>query len=99
MSRNWPASYPTSTSGLRIAIPNEAPIFYLLLPEQSRLTFPPKRAAIEETKAVFPPLRQRITDALQKLEDQLELGQERGASEEEIAKAKEVIQQAKAAAN
>ncbi|PSS16897.1 hypothetical protein M430DRAFT_42871 [Amorphotheca resinae ATCC 22711] len=58
-----------------------------------------ERAAIEETKAVFPPLRQRITDALQKLEDQLELGQERGASEEEIAKAKEVIQQAKAAAN
>jgi tubulin-specific chaperone A len=48
---------------------------------------------------VFPPLRQRITDALQKLEDQLELGQERGASDEEIAKAKEVIQQAKAAAN
>lgn len=60
---------------------------------------PPQRAAIEETKAVFPPLRQRITDALQKLEDQIEVAQQSGASPEEIAKAKNVIDQAKAAAS
>lgn len=57
-----------------------------------------QRAAIEETKAVFPPLRQRIADALQKLEDQVESAQQGGASEEEIAKAKEAIEQAKKAA-
>jgi len=57
-----------------------------------------QRAAIEETKAVFPPLRQRITDALQKLEDRLQGVQEGGAAEAEITKAKEVIEQAKKAA-
>jgi tubulin-specific chaperone A len=46
---------------------------------------------------VFPPLRQRITDALAKLEDQLEAGQAGGASEEEIKKAKDVIKLAKEA--
>ncbi len=47
---------------------------------------------------MFPPLRQRITDALAKLEDQLEAGQAGGASEEEVAKAQEVIKLAKDAA-
>jgi len=48
-----------------------------------------------ETLAVFPPLRQRITDAMQKLEDQLgALGQENG-SDEEIMRAKEVLGAAK----
>ncbi|PMD15982.1 putative tubulin-specific chaperone Rbl2 [Hyaloscypha hepaticicola] len=56
-----------------------------------------ERTAIEETKAVFPPLRQRITDALAKLEDQLEAGKASGASEEEIKKAQEVITSAKEA--
>jgi tubulin-specific chaperone A len=48
-----------------------------------------------ETLAVFPPLRQRIADAVQKLEDQLEAsGQEKGAvggpvPDEEIMRAKE----------
>jgi hypothetical protein len=54
-----------------------------------------QRTAIEETKAVFPPLRQRITDALQKLEDQLEATESNGASADEVTKAKEVIAQAK----
>ncbi|EKD20649.1 uncharacterized protein L3040_006373 [Drepanopeziza brunnea f. sp. 'multigermtubi'] len=54
-----------------------------------------ERAAIEETKAVFPPLRERISDALKKLEDQVETAQSSGASEEEIVKAKEVIKSAK----
>lgn len=64
-----------------------------------KLTCLLKRAAIEETKAVFAPLRVRIAAALQKLEDQLELGEEKGAAEEEITKAKEVIEEAKAASN
>ncbi|KAK0108597.1 hypothetical protein ONS95_003393 [Cadophora gregata] len=57
-----------------------------------------ERAAIQETKNVFPPLRERIKDALQRLEDQVEEGQTNGALEEEIAKAKEVIKNAKEAA-
>ncbi|CZT47873.1 related to beta-tubulin binding protein [Rhynchosporium secalis] len=56
-----------------------------------------ERAAIQETKNVFPPLRQRIKDALQKLEDQVEDGQSNGAVESEITKAKEVIQSAREA--
>ena len=60
-----------------------------------RLTQQKQKTAIEETKAVFPPLRQRITDAIHKLEDQLEGG---AGSEEEVKKAKEVIESAKVAA-
>lgn len=45
---------------------------------------------------MFPPLRQRISDSVQKLEDQLESASEGGsATEEEVTKAKEVIQDAK----
>lgn len=54
-----------------------------------------QRTAIEETKAVFPSLHQRIADGLAKLEDQLEAGQAAGATEEEVTKAKGVIEQAK----
>ncbi|KAH7364787.1 tubulin binding cofactor A [Rhexocercosporidium sp. MPI-PUGE-AT-0058] len=56
-----------------------------------------QRAAIQETKNVFPPLRERIKDALQKLEDQVEDGESNGADEGEITKAKEVIESAKQA--
>ncbi|KAG4414746.1 hypothetical protein IFR04_012133 [Cadophora malorum] len=58
-----------------------------------------ERAAIQETKNVFPPLRERIKDALQKLEDQVEEGQSNGASEEEISKAKDIITSTKEAAS
>lgn len=64
--------------------------------ESNELIYSPKHAAIEETKAVFPPLRQRIRAAILKLEEQLETGQENGATDEEIAKAKDVIDEAKA---
>ena len=37
-------------------------------------------------------------DGLKKLEDELEVGQEKGATDDEITKAKEVIAEAKAAA-
>ena len=53
-----------------------------------------QRTAIEETKAVFPPLRERILEATQKLEDKLE-AQQGSAPEEEVTKAKDVIAQAK----
>ncbi|KAG4434306.1 hypothetical protein IFR05_010219 [Cadophora sp. M221] len=56
-----------------------------------------ERAAIQETKNVFPPLRERIKDALQRLEDQVEDGESNGADEGEITKAKEVIESAKEA--
>ncbi|KAH8771533.1 tubulin binding cofactor A [Hyaloscypha finlandica] len=69
------------------------PSSYLTLPYY----FSQLEAAIEETKAVFPPLRQRITDALAKLEEKLEAGQASGASEEEVKKAQEVITLAKEA--
>lgn len=56
-----------------------------------------QRAAIEETKAVFPPLRERIKNAIMKLEDKLEAAQEGGSAKEEITRAKDTIQLAKAA--
>ena len=54
-----------------------------------------QRTALEETKAVFPPLRQRIEDAVNKLEDQLETAKENSGPEAEIEKATEVIANAK----
>lgn len=53
-----------------------------------------QKTAIEETRAVFPPLRERIADAVQKLEDQVEAG---GATDDEISKAREAIEKAKVA--
>ncbi|KAI9736834.1 MAG: hypothetical protein M1818_005885 [Claussenomyces sp. TS43310] len=57
-----------------------------------------ERAAIEETKRVFPPLRQRILEAVQRLEDGLQEEQAKGdVPSDEVAKAEEVIQSAKVA--
>jgi tubulin-specific chaperone A len=58
-----------------------------------------QRTALEETKKVFPPLRQRIADAVAKLEDQIEVGEENAAPAEEISKAKDTVANAKAALN
>lgn len=44
---------------------------------------------------MFPPLRERINDAVAKLEEKLEAAEEIDASEEDIAKAKEVLKEAK----
>jgi len=62
----------------------------------TRLIITVQRTAIEETKAVFPPLRQRIEDALAKLEDRLE-ADGGSASEAEVTKAKQIIEEAKEA--
>ncbi|KAK4958713.1 tubulin folding cofactor A [Elasticomyces elasticus] len=55
-----------------------------------------EQKAIEETKAMFPALRQRIKDALAKLEQQLEKN-EGSADPAEITKAKEAVASAQKA--
>jgi len=55
-----------------------------------------EKAAIEETKAIFPPLRERIANAVVKLEEQLEKAGESGAaSEVEMERGREVVRGAK----
>lgn len=48
---------------------------------------------------MFGPLRDRIADAVTKLEDQISAGEETGASAEELENAKKVLQQAKEKSN
>ncbi|KAK0734074.1 tubulin binding cofactor A [Lasiosphaeria miniovina] len=51
-----------------------------------------EKTALEETKAVFGPLGVRITDAVQKLEEQIAISESDGtASEEQLNKAKEAL--------
>lgn len=54
-----------------------------------------QKQAMEETKGVFGPLRNRITDAIAKLEEQMAIAESEGAesSAEELAKAKEMLKQ------
>ncbi|KAH6648582.1 tubulin binding cofactor A [Truncatella angustata] len=48
--------------------------------------------ALEETKAVFGPLKQRIIEAAQRLEEQIATAEDdNGTNAEELAKAKEVL--------
>ncbi|MCJ1383279.1 hypothetical protein MMC17_006392 [Xylographa soralifera] len=56
-----------------------------------------ERKGIEETKAMFPELRDRIKAAMERLDLQLEAAQEAGSNSntEEISKAKEAMAQAK----
>ncbi|KAJ6782315.1 hypothetical protein PWT90_08638 [Aphanocladium album] len=56
------------------------------------------QTAIEQTKGVFGPLKQRIADAVDKLEDQLAAAEQAGAPEAEITQAKAILTQGKAAA-
>lgn len=58
-----------------------------------------QRTAAEQTKAVFEPLRQRLTDAATKLEEQIPLSADFGATEEQLDKAKEILEQAKTRQN
>ncbi|KAK6221070.1 tubulin folding cofactor A [Pestalotiopsis sp. IQ-011] len=52
-----------------------------------------EQKAMEETKAVFGPLKQRIFEATQRLEEQIATaeGAQDGGNQEELAKAKEVL--------
>ncbi|KAF8848442.1 tubulin-specific chaperone-like protein Rbl2 [Acephala macrosclerotiorum] len=54
-----------------------------------------ERTAIEETKAVFPPLTERLEEALHKLEDKLDAEKSNSASAEEVSKAEGVMTEAK----
>ncbi|KAH6650810.1 tubulin binding cofactor A [Chaetomium tenue] len=52
-----------------------------------------EKTALDETKAVFEPLRQRISDAVDKLEEQIAIAESDGTGpEEELKKAKEALE-------
>lgn len=55
--------------------------------------------AVEQTKAVFGPLKLRVAEAVTKLEDQIATGEEDGAPEAELEQAKVVLGQAQAIKN
>ncbi|KAK2073603.1 hypothetical protein P8C59_007874 [Phyllachora maydis] len=53
-----------------------------------------ERAALDETKAVFGPLRQRIASAVQKLEEQMAISEsDGGAAAGELKEAKEALEE------
>lgn len=57
------------------------------------------KTAVDETNAVFEPLRQRTADAVEKLEDAVAAAEEGNGAAEEIEGAKSVLAQAKAKEN
>ncbi|PQE27426.1 Tubulin binding cofactor A protein [Rutstroemia sp. NJR-2017a BVV2] len=104
-----PSPLSIATSSVSRLVKEEASYHKELLSQEARLkkleegteedenrefSLKQERAAIEETKAVFPPLRERIGDAILKLEDQIK----RSDNETEIKKAEEVVKEAKEAA-
>ncbi|KAI0203910.1 tubulin binding cofactor A [Astrocystis sublimbata] len=50
-----------------------------------------EKKAAEETRAVFAPLRERIVEAVQRLEEQIAIAEQESRPEDEIAKAKEAL--------
>ncbi|KAL1839155.1 hypothetical protein VTJ49DRAFT_1811 [Mycothermus thermophilus] len=55
-----------------------------------------EKKALDETKAVFEPLRRKIADAVDKLEEQIAIVESEGnGSEEELKKAKEAVETGK----
>jgi tubulin-specific chaperone A len=50
-----------------------------------------QQKAIEETRAVFVPLRERIVEAVQRLEEQIATAESESAAADEITKAKEAL--------
>lgn len=55
-----------------------------------------QKRALEETKAIFPPLKQRIADACQTLEDRIsEAEGDDNVSKEDLEKAKEALKKGK----
>ncbi|KAI9645443.1 tubulin folding cofactor A [Ciborinia camelliae] len=104
-----PSQLAIATSSVARLVKEEASYHKELLSQEARLkkleeateedenreySLKQERTAIEETKAVFPPLRERLADAILKLEDLVE----RGGVEAEEEKAKAVIAEAKKAA-
>jgi len=62
--------------------------------ENAEYSLKQERTAIDETKAVFPPLTERLENALHKLEDKLDAEKSNGASPEEVSKAEGIIAEA-----
>ncbi|KAF4455462.1 tubulin binding cofactor A [Fusarium austroafricanum] len=58
-----------------------------------------QQTALEQTKAVFEPLRQKIAVAVEKLEEQLALSEQLNTLEEQVQQAKEALAKAKATEN
>ncbi|VUC28669.1 unnamed protein product [Clonostachys rosea] len=58
-----------------------------------------QKLAVDETKAVFDPLRKRLADAVAKLEDQVALAADGAASETELQNANDALAKAKEAQN
>ncbi|KAI0114021.1 tubulin binding cofactor A [Nemania sp. FL0031] len=50
-----------------------------------------EQKAIEETRAVFAPLRERIVEAIQRLEEQIATAESESAPADEVTKAKEAL--------
>ncbi|KAI1399640.1 tubulin binding cofactor A [Hypoxylon fuscum] len=50
-----------------------------------------EQKAVEETKAVFVPLNERIAEAIQRLEEQIATAESENGSAEELKKAKEAL--------
>ncbi|KAJ8071723.1 hypothetical protein OCU04_002039 [Sclerotinia nivalis] len=103
-----PSQLSIATSSVARLVKEEASYHKELISQQARLkkleeateedenreySLKQERAAIEETKAVFPPLRERLADAILKLEDLVQ----RGGEETEENRANEVITEAKKA--
>ncbi|KAI1368770.1 tubulin binding cofactor A [Xylaria arbuscula] len=50
-----------------------------------------EQKAVEETRAVFVPLRERIVEAIERLEERVATAESEGAAKDEIAKANEAL--------
>ncbi|KAM0342756.1 hypothetical protein ACHAPU_009248 [Fusarium lateritium] len=55
-----------------------------------------QQTAVEQTKAVFAPLRENITAAVERLEEQLAMSEQSNAPEDQVQQAKEMLAKAKA---
>ncbi|ROW16294.1 hypothetical protein VPNG_01896 [Cytospora leucostoma] len=69
--------------------------------ENAEYVLKQEKQAVEETKNVFGPLRNRINDAVLKLEEQIAIGESNAgeSAQDELAKAKEVLVQGQKALN
>ncbi|KAF4123981.1 tubulin-specific chaperone A [Geosmithia morbida] len=54
-----------------------------------------EKLAVEQTQAIFEPLKSRISQAVSKLEEQLAIGKDSGAPANELEQAQAVLDQAK----
>ncbi|RWA13026.1 hypothetical protein EKO27_g2064 [Xylaria grammica] len=62
-----------------------------LHPRPKRLEYAVLQKAIEETRAVFAPLHERIVEAVQRLEERIATAESEGAAADEITKANEAL--------